>query len=267
MPKGFEGFVCVVGEDDGWGSLTYTPSNGKFLFADSESITANQEFKDRPEKITYGMAEKASSRTLGPQKPGGDFTYQPRTDDMYPILMSHFQRVLTSGTINTFVPVKTQPDWTGNTFSVGSYTTAVGDMYTMRVICQFNDTTAGTDNQKVAANAFADKIVLDCKAGEDLKLTSTIKAGTFMLLRGSLTPPGALGSYSAQNAMEWHEASFSVAGRTDLDITGVTIESSRNSEDRTVIGRINPAKYDFARYMCEGVFQIDAPKEVLWHYG
>jgi len=275
MPKGFEGWIRLEPNTSGWGTFT-APTDGHYIFADSEALGANQEFKDRPEKITFGMPEKLNSRTVGPQKPGGDLTFQPRTNDSAEVFMSHFQKYIgtqlgsTGTSIYTFVPCRTQPDWVGSSWGTGAYTAAEGDMFCFTTNVKFNIGSAGTNDTKQLKNCFADSLTLESAAGEDLKMTAGIKAGTIILaVKGSAQdPPNATyGSYSELSAFEFFEGTMTVGGRTDLEITNFSLTSSRNSEDRPVLGQINPSKYDFGRYTCEGVVQVDAPSDVLSHMG
>ena len=273
MPKGFEGWVVAERQIGGWTFDDFT-AEGHFFYADSESLSPNQEYKDRPEKITYGMTEKLNSRTKGPQKPGGDLTFQPRSNDVVNVFMSHFQKYIgvDSGngdgtSIYTFVPCKAQPDWAGTLYGTGAYTGTEGDMFVNNYHVKFNDTTAGTNNAKKFGRAFADQIVLESAAGEDVKLTASLKSKEFAFARDTSTPPGARGSYSELTPFEFFEGTITVDGRTDLEITNFSLTSSRNSEDRPTVGNLNPTKYDFGRYTCEGVIQVDAPKEVTWHLG
>ena len=273
MPKGFEGAVRIRPESDGWGSAA-SPGEGHFLFADSESISPNQEFKDRPEKITIGMAEKLNSRTKGPQKPGGDVTYQPRSNDLINMAMSHFQKYIGEDTADgdgtstyTFVPCRLQPDWVGSTYGTGAYLASEGDMFVNLVDINTSALVAGTNNTKRLTNAFADQLVFESAAGEDVKVTPTFKSRLFSLEAKDVSAPASSGSYSALSPFEFFEGTLTVDGRTDLEITNFSMTSSRNSEDRPVLGNLNPTKYDFGRYVCEGVIQIDAPEETLWHLG
>ncbi len=83
MSKGFEGWVLACPENAGWQG-TSTLIRGNFLYADEESLGINKEITERNSKIVYGRPIKASSRVLGKQTPGGDLTFQFRSEDLPP---------------------------------------------------------------------------------------------------------------------------------------------------------------------------------------
>jgi len=271
--KGFEGDISVIPETKGWGSSVF--AEGNYLFADSESLSVGQEFKDRPDKIVFGRYEKTNSRTKSSQKPAGDVEYQFRSDDSLPLLMAHFQKYTGTNegsagtTIYTFVPEQGQPDWTGSTFGTGGYTDDPGDIYTVGIVKRFNETATGTDNAIWFKSCIVDQLAFNLEAEEDAKFTASIKAysvdeGT----RIAVTPPNAtFGSYSAKSGFESWTGTLNVGGDTSLQITSMTFTSANNSEDRSVIGNLNPTKYDFGKGAITGAVQIDAPNAALEHLG
>lgn len=275
MSKGFEGWLAIVPETLGWGSSTFT--EGKFIWADSEALQVNKEFIERPEKITYGRSLKASSRVSSLQKPGGAITYQFRSDDSLHVLMAHFQMYTgttngTSGTaIYTFVPAKTEPNWGGTVFGTGTYGAASGDMYTVGVLKKFFNTTSnGGTNGMHFSSGIVDQLQLSLSAGQDAKLVPNFKfysvnAGTAI---PSTRDPNntTVGSYSTKSSfLSWNGTVL--VGTVALDITSVTINSQNNSEDRQVLGRLNPSKYPFGRYMVSGSLELDLPKDGLKYVG
>jgi hypothetical protein len=275
MAKGFEGYIAVLPETKGWG--TTTSSEGFFLYADSESLSIGQEFTDRPDKLVQGRAEKPASRTVSAQKPNGDIEFQMRSDDVLSVLMGHFQKytgttMFKTGTPAnyTFVPEKKQPDWVGSSWGTGGYTSDSGDIYTFGILRKILDNSDGTDNSTLFSNCIVDQLVFNLEADNDAKITASIKSKSVDVgthIGSSLNPPSSLGSYSSLSPFEGYEGTFSIGGRTDLDITSITFTSVNNTEDRSSLGDLNPTKYDFGRYMVTGVAQIDAPPEALAHLG
>ena len=275
MAKGFEGYIGVVPETKGWGTSTH--GEGFFLFADSESLSLGQEFTDRPDKLVQGRWEKPASRTISAQKPNGNIEFQPRSDDMVIILMAHFQKFVgttmykTGTPANyTFVPEKGQPDWVGSTWGTGGYTADPGDVFTFGVIKKILDNTDGTDNSMWFKNCIVDQLVFTSEAANDVKISASIKAKTVDAgthIGSSLNPPSSLGSYSSLSAFEGYEGTWTIAGRTDLEVTSVTFTSVNNTEDRAKLGNLNPTKYDFGMGNVTGAVKLDAPKEALWHLG
>lgn len=275
MAKGFEGFLAIVPERNGWGSSVF--GEGKYVYADSESLQVGKEFIERPEKITWGRAQKASSRISSLQKPGGAITYQMRSDDSLHVLMAHFQNYIgtnvgaAGSALYTFTPTKGEPDWGGSTFGTGTYGAPLGDMYTVGVYKKLFDTESnGGTNGFAFTSGIVDQLEISLTAGQDAKLTPTFKfynvnAGT--ALGTLLNPPNAVfGSYSSKNSfMSWN-GTLSFAGQS-LDITSIKIVSKNNSEDRSVIGRQNPSKYPLGRIMVSGSLELDLPKDGMKFVG
>ena len=275
MAKGFEASIAVVPETQGWGTTTF--GQGFYMYTDSESLSVGQEFKDRPDKLVFGRAERLNSRSKAMQKPNGDIEVQFRSNDSLPLFMGHFQKY--TGTLMgtnaggtamyTFVPEKGQPDWVGSTYGTGGYTAAAGDMFTFGVLKKILDNTAGTGNSMMFKNCIVDQLAFNLEAGEDAKITASIIAGTVDIgTHIDLNPDNAtFGSYSTLSAYESWEGTLSVGGRTDLQITSIQFTSVNNAEAREVIGKLNPTQYDFGNFELTGVVNIDAPKEALWHLG
>jgi hypothetical protein len=277
MAKGFEGWIAVLPETKGWGSSTFTAGN--YLNVDSESLQVGKEFIERPEKITFGRALKASSRISSLQKPGGALTFQPRSDDCIPVFMSHYQCYNatwvgsnTSGTVvYTFVPVKGEPNWVGSSFTTGTYGAIAGDMYTSAVVKKFFDTTSnGGTNAMWFSSGIVDQLQLTYTAGQDAKLTPTYKfynvdAGTAI---GTTRNPNntVFGSYSTKSSFISFNGTVLVDGGS-IDITSITINSQNNVADRQVLGRKNPSKYPFGRITVSGSLELDLPKDGLKYIG
>lgn len=277
MAKGFEGWLAVVPETKGWGSSTFT--EGNFLYADSEALQINKEFIERPEKITFGRALKASSRISSLQKPGGAVTFQPRSNDCIPIMMAHFQNYVgssqggtaTGSVVYTFTPTKLEPNWVGSAFTTGTYGVAAGDMFTVGVYKKFFNTTSnGGTNSMAFKSGIVDQLQITYTAGQDLKLAPNFKfysvdAGT--AIPATRDPNNAVfGSYSAKSSIMSFNGTLLFDGAS-LDITSITINSQNNTEDREVLGKLNPSKYPFGRYLISGSLELDLPKDGLKYVG
>lgn len=277
MAKGFEGWIAVAPETNGWGSSVFTAGN--YLFVDSESLQVNKEFIERPEKITYGRSLKASSRISGVQKPGGALTFQPRSDDTIPILMAHYQKYIgsssggtaTGSVVYTFHPSKGEPNWTGSAFGTGAYTAADGDMFTVSVYKKFFNTTSnGGTNAMAFTSGIVDQLQFHLTAGQDAKMTANMKfygvdAGT--AIPATRDPNNAvLGSYSTKSSfISWNGTLLFDGG--SLDITSIAINSQNNTADRPVLGKKNPSKYPFGRVLVSGSLDLDLPKSGLQYIG
>ena len=279
MAKGFESWIWVAPEPSGWlgGS---TSLRGNFLVADSESLHLGQEIVERSNKIVQGRALKASVRTIGKQAPTGDIEWQFRSDELPPILLSHFQKYIGSGfggagsltgeCLYTFVNEKSTPTYGGSAFGTGAYTAAAGNVFTVSVVKKFFDTAAnGGTNAEWFKSCIADEIMLSCAANEDAKIKASFKAGTVdagTKFASSLNPNSSIGSYSTNSAFNAWSAIITWGGGT-LDVNKLEFTSKNGLAERLVLGTKNPADYRFSRYTCEGNFEIDMPYDGLKYAG
>src|SRR3989337_3637021 len=147
--QGYESWVRVEGQS--WGQ-NRTFDFGYYLDCEAEAINIGQEVNERDNRILFGRNSKPSSRSYGNLTPNGNLTIYPRTDDIIPILKSHFQCWQFDGTIMssagsiwvgtgtfTFVPTPNRSNFTANgsvfgTMTGGSYNAATkGDCYTVKL--------------------------------------------------------------------------------------------------------------------------------------
>lgn len=277
MAKGFEGWVCLVPENAGWKG-TSTLIRGNMLHADEENLNINKNIIERPGKLTFGRALKASNRILGEQTPGGDLTFQFRSDDMPMVCMAHFQKFVgsslggtaTGTSLFTFVPEKGAPNFSGSAYGTGAYTSGKGDIYTVGVIKKFFDTTEnGGTNAQWYKSGIVDELMFTMTAGDDAKckasfLFGNVDPGTSI---GSLfNPNSSLGSYSVNESYEWWAATLTYGGGT-LNVNKFEWTSKNGSDPFKVLGSQNPANYRFGRNAVEGSFDLDMPYDGLKHFG
>ena len=276
MAKGFEGWVCLLPEDKGWKG-TSTLIRGNFLFADEESLSINKNIIERPGKITHGRALKASGRVLGEQTPGGDVTFQFRSDDVPMVCAAHFQKFIgsalggtaTGTTLFTFVPEKGVPNFTGSAFGTGAYTAGKGDCYTVSVLKKFFDTTEnGGTTAQWYKSCVVDELMFTMTAGDDAKCKAAFRAGNVdvgSVVGSLLNPNSSLGSYSTKESFEWWSATLSYGGGT-LDVNKFEWSSKNNMDPFKVLGSQNPSRYRFGRNQVEGSFDLDMPYDGLKHF-
>lgn len=279
MSKGYEGWIVVVPEDKGW-SGTSTLIRGNALFADTESLQINQDIKERPGKLVYGRALKASNRVIGEQLPGGDVEFQFRSEELPMVCLSHFQKYIGtafggSGTLVgsakfTFVPEKGVPNSTGSAFGTGAYTAAKGDMFTVGVIKKFFDTAAnGGTNAQWYKSCIVDELMFTCAAGDDAKCKASFKAAsvdTGTAIPITANPNSSLGSYSSNASYEFWTATLSWGGGT-LDVTKLEWASKNNLDAYRALGSRNPSRYRFGRYDISGSLDLDFPYDGLKYFG
>lgn len=272
MSKGYDGWIAVK-EGNGWGSTTVREA--QFLHVDAIDMGPNKEFTERSEKIIYGRGLKPSMRTSGAEKPGGSIDFQPRSDDLPAILMAHCQ--MYEGTVTagvgtyTFVNVNSQPNWSGANYGTGSYTTSAGDMFVVDVWRKFHDADAGTANIEKYTNCIVDEITMTSAANEDLKISASFKAEDYGSFNSpdSENPNSALGSYSILPQYEFFVGTLMFAGESSsaIDVTNTSIKSMNSSDDRIVLGKLNPSKYPFGRTKITGELTMDMPNDGLKHMG
>ncbi len=277
MSKGFDGFVWIGAEGSGWDG-TSGLVRGNYLFADSESMGLNKDIRNRPNKITFGRSLKASTRVLGKMAPGGDVEYQFRSDDLPAVLLSHFQKYIgtsfAAGSCRyTFVPEKGVPGTAQTSaFGTGSYTSPAGaSLFGVSVVKKFFDTTQNNGtNAQWFNSCIADELEFKLDAGDDAKLKVGFKASR----ADAGTPLGAganpnntlFGSYSTKPSFEHWSATMLWDGGA-VDLNKFQLMSKNNLEERTVIGKINPANYKFGRYEISGSFDLDMPLDGMKYFG
>jgi len=134
----------------------------------------------------------------------------------------------------------------------------------------FNTTQNSGTNGMAFTSGVVDQLEITMTAGQDAKLAPTYKfynvdAGT--ALGTQLDPSNTVfGSYSAKSSfMSWN-GTLSFAGQS-IDITSIKVTSKNNTEDRQVVGRKNPSKYPFGRFMISGSLELDFPKDGIKYIG
>ncbi len=279
MAKGFESWIWIAPEPGGWLAGS-TNLRGNFVYADSENMKLGKEIVERTNKIVYGRTNKASVRTLGKQAPSGDIEWQFRSDDLPPVLLSHFQKYIGSGfggagsttgeCLYTFVPEKGAPTYGGSAFGTGGYTAASGNVFTVSVVKKFFDTSSnGGTNAEWYKSCIADELQFSCSANDDAKIKAMFKAGTVdggTKFASGLNPNSSLGSYSTNSAFNAWSINITWGGAA-LDVNKMEFSSKNGLAERLVLGTQNPADYRFGRFTCEGVFDVDMPYDGLKYVG
>jgi hypothetical protein len=279
MSKGFQGWIAILPENKGWRG-TSTLIRGNALFADSESMQINQDIKERPGKIVYGRAMKASNRVIGEQVPAGDVEYQFRSNDLPPICLAHFQKYIGTayggaGTLVgssqfTFVPEKGAPNFSGSAFGTGSYTSPKGDAYTVGVVKKLFDTTENSGiNAQWYKSCLVDQLMFTMAAGDDAKCKASFKSAYVDIgtaLPASLNPSSSFGSYSALPSFEFWTANLTMDG-TVLEVNKLELTSKNNMDEYRVLGNKNPSKYRYGRTDISGSLDLDMPYDGMKYFG
>lgn len=274
MSKGIEAWILLQPESAGWNGAS-SAIRGNFLFADSESLDVGKTFQDQSNKIVYGRGVKPSTRISGKQVPGGDLTWQFRSDEMPMVLMAHFQKYIgtqpeAGSCLFTFVPEKGVPNFSGASFGTGSYTSPAGDLFTLSATKKFFDTSLnnGTNAQKFKSG-IVDEIEIMVEADTDCKVKASFKFGTVdhgTAIPSSVNPPSSLGSYSAKGAYQYFSGTLLVGG-TSQDITKFNVISKNQLEELITLGNLNPVRYKFGKFDVAGNVELDMPKDGMRYFG
>jgi hypothetical protein len=279
MSRGIEAWILIQPENAGWNGAS-SAVRGNFLFADSENLDVGKTFQDQSNKIVAGRGEKANTRISGKQVPGGDLTWQFRSDEMPMVLMAHFQKFigtaiggagsLTGSCQYTFVPEKGLPNFSGSAYGTGSYTSAAGDLFTLSVTKKFFNTSLnnGTNAQKFKS-CIIDEIEVTAEADTDCKIKASFKAGTVdhgTAIPSSVDPSSSLGSYSTKGAYQYFVGTVLFGGTTQ-DVTKFMWTSKNQMEELITLGNLNPSRYKFGKVEVTGQLDLDMPKDGLRYFG
>lgn len=263
----------VRGQKDGYGGGAAL-TKAFYLFVDSESFAINPNIKENTSKIVQGRAVLEQARTIEGREPGGQFTFQPRSDDVLGLAAAHFQayRSDITGTVSTFTffPLAQQPDWSGTLVTGGDPWDAGGvgtatyndgettDVCALMVEQYYGQTRDGSNGRR-----FTDCVVSDLEfsasVGEELQISPTLKAGSFALVDftpATDDPDCAIGSYSTLGAFRYYEGTLTVNGAS-YDVNSFRVTSSNNVDSKKVIGKLNPASYPYGRYVASGEFELE----------
>jgi hypothetical protein len=190
MAQGYEGKIAIGEQYQGWGSENIT---GMLLLKEPESETLdyNMEKNTRSGKIRGVRSIRLSDVSFDTMAPGGGIVFQPRTEELAPILLSHFQCVnVEGGTViaGTFKGTlgfcfsESSPDFVGSTWGTwkidSGYQITANDIYCMRLekgMGTINELSGGDANflfQHAIANEMEWRVTYD----SDLVVTPTFIA-------------------------------------------------------------------------------------------
>ena len=273
MPRGFETYVRVRGQKDGYGggaSLT----DAFYLYLDSESLAINQEIKENTAKIVQGRAVLETARTFQSREPGGPFTFQPRADDILGFLASGlgcYSSVDGGGTASgtyTFWPLVTQPDFAGTLVTGGdpygageAGTGTYGDASTdvaAYMVEQYLAVPTGSNGRRFV-DCIAGQLEFNWAVGNEMTLTVTNNAGSFALCDftpASDDPPCAAGSYSALKAFSDFQGTVLLGG-VSYDLNSLQLTINNNVEPKKVLGKQDPATFPYGRCDITGEFELE----------
>ena len=274
MPRGWETWLRVRGQKDGYGGGA-SVTDAFYLYLDSESLAINQEIKENTQKIVQGRAVLETTRSLEGQEPGGQFTYQPRADDILGVLasvMGCYKSVDGGGTVSgtyTFFPLVGQPDfagtlvtggdpWAAGGAGTGTYGDAATDIAALMVDQYFGANITGTNGRRFT-DCIVSMVEFNAAVGNELTITPTINAGSFALVEfvaATDDPTCDIGSYSALDAFHYYQGTVTLDGAS-YDLSSFRLSISNNVESKKAIGQQTPVAYPYGRCEITGEFELE----------
>jgi hypothetical protein len=269
----------VRAQTGGWGVYSFT--DAYYLFLDSESMGIGQVIKENTAKIVHGRSVVKQARSFQEQEPGGQFTFQPRSDDCLGILMSVMQ-VYRSGSTGSFSfvfnPLSGQPDWSGANVTGGTPFTPSAVHGTGTYLDDTNDVLALCFEQKLGANitgsngrrwcdCVVSQLEVNFAVGEEITFAPTIMAGSFAMTNfaSSEDPSCNSGSYSSLDAFHGFQGTIHV-GTADFDVTSCKLVINNNLSSHKVVGKKNAAKFVFGRQEVTGEFEVEYDNHIFMQH-
>jgi len=213
MPKSFESHIAVY-EDIRWRGASLGKSYP--LYVDSESFDTGKQITNNNNLIRDGRVNKIDSQVSGPIKPEGGVVFQPRSDDINPVLYSHFQYLVEAGTgpyTYTYVPSKFPVIFSNSGASTeGTYGANPKAAYSVSFLKKYLDTTEyGGTNAILFQHGICDSLTFNLSSGGDFSLDCNYKFrdltdGTAI----SSNPTGT--AYSQRAPFEWYHGTVTVNG-------------------------------------------------------
>ena len=266
--QGWQSWVDVTEQSYGWGTFTRTKKR-MAQDLDSEALTRGIEVKELDSKIVWGRFGRDTTVRKGQMSPGGNFTTQPRTDDVLPLLMSFFQCVDQDGTTNAttgssiatfyFAPISTgSVKWVGSTwgtFNHGSNWIGTANSVYPIMVRQVFSGIAG-NNVVEYKNGIVDSMTWNFTTGEIVNAEFVFKFGTSMIGTTSDQPSNGTVYYSAYDSWNDWEAhvTFKYKGvATTLEVSSLTFTGNNATEDRMKLGYRGRSNFPFTgRPVIEG---------------
>jgi hypothetical protein len=265
MAKGWEVAIRVQENFAGFGSTVGTTSRpGWYLFADSESLKKNSEIKERDGKIIPMRLSPVQTANMEQQSPGGEITFQPRSDDCVPALMAFFQYAtfmggLTStcylGTGGTwvFTPIPKSLGWNGSNFGTSH-------IYSVNIDKYYGEGLAGTGDGIRFERGIVSKLTFTQEPASDLQFTTDMRflqaTDEVVLGTGFKSAPNVTGSFSQkQQYIDWN-GTVSVQGTT-YAIERITWEFDNMITERRKLGQRGFYQFPFGRAVFSGEFDLE----------
>jgi len=262
MAKGWEVALRVAENYLGWGSTVGdTARPGVFLYADSETVGKNTVIKERDAKLIPSRLSPIQTASVEQQSPGGNLTFQPRSDDCLPIVMAFFQTAtLINGNAATaqlgtwvFTPAGKSFAWSGSAFGTSS-------MYSVNVLEYFGEGLTGTGDSVRYERGIVGKLNLTQEPANDLVMeaemrflqaTDQVQSGT-----GLKSQPNVYGSFSTNKMfIDWN-GTLNVNG-SSYSIERVKFNLDNMLTERRKLGQKGFFSFPFGRAVFSGEFDLE----------
>lgn len=278
MSKGWELAIGVQDCFTGFGSTPGLTSRPHwFLYVDSESLKKNAVVKERDAKLIPSRLAPIQSASLEQFSPGGEITYQPRTDDSLNVLFSFFQMATLlngdatnssfGGTMGTwiFTPVGKSLSWSGVAFATTS-------VYSVNVAKYFGEgLSAGTGDGIRFERGICQKLTIEQAPAEDLKFTPDFRffqhTNEVVMGTGFKSQPNAIGSFSSKAQLVDWNGTLTIGSVSSYAIERIKFEFDNNVTERRKLGQKGFYQFPFGRAVLMGDFDIELDNMSLFKEG
>lgn len=252
------GFISVMPELNGYGASSPALGTGFMMPFLSESLAIDKAFRDLD---VVGRNRITNQRRPMYTTPQGAVEFALRSNDIIPILQSHFQkRIGTTLSVGTtyyeFVPTKGRVDLVGSQFGTGSYTSAAScNALSLSVYKNM----AGTGI--LFKTGVADKLTF--------KMHSIIEptvSAEFQFREGTVMGTSSSHPYGTYSSLGEYSPTTCSVDFLGLSVLDFEFTSDDNVELRNVLGDNRPI-HKFGRYELKGKATVDLSKDRLKHFG
>lgn len=272
MAKGWEVAIRVQDNFTGWGSTAgITSRPGNYLYVDSETLGKNTIIKERDAKLIPMRLSPVQTASIEQANPGGEITFQPRSDDCVNILFSFFQMgTFINGNTATaqngtwvFTPVGKSLAWTGSAFATSA-------VYPINVQKYFGEGLSGTGDGINFERGICSKLTVDQQPAADLIFTADLRfyqaTDEVVLGTGFKSQPNAYGSYSSNGQfIDWN-GTVTVGGNT-YAIEKIKFEFDNMITERRKLGQRGFYQFPFGRAVFSGEFDLELEDMSLFEEG
>jgi hypothetical protein len=280
MSVGFEGFIAVqeTQGNQGYGGTYVEAGNNscRYLYVDTDGLNWGQAINDNQDKLIQGASPLVGQRNYGARTPGGDITYQPRSNDSLGILMACYQNVVatgtsykgaggtyTLGTWTFFRAERGEMSWDGGS-SWGTNGTN-GDVYAIDVIRKYSDALLAGSAVFVWNSAIVSELDFTHAIGKELQFKPTLKAYGLTATTAFPNPPAAAGSYSNLQAYVQKAGTLTLTYNgvgTLWNVTSFSHKTNNNNFVKSTLGRRDPSSYPYGKAENTGVLELEMDNSV-----